>query len=142
MRAAVAERFGGLIALGEAIAESLGLEHDTSWTDRFRIISQARLRNLLAELDEILHAYVDGVDSVRYDDSPLSIGAGEFQLGAWAELTEVAASTESAALSGLTDLGDRIASGIGETARRAFSWRSFADEDDDETAASSEDDAP
>lgn len=118
LKAEVTLRFQALVQLGDTIAESLGTGHEKSWTDRFRIISQARLRHLLAELDQILTSYHDGIEAVQLDAGPAAaLDASTFDIGSWAELVPVARSHETKTLERIGRTGTKLARAATEGAR-------------------------
>lgn len=96
LKAEVTLRFQSITQLGDTIADSLMTGHTKSWTDRFRITSQARLRHLLAELDQILSSYAEGVDVIQLNaGTAAALDRASFEIGSWRDLAPVAGATDT-----------------------------------------------
>jgi hypothetical protein len=112
LKAEVTMRFAALLQLGDSIVRSLEASHRKSWTDRFRIISQTRLRHLLAELDQLLTSYHDGVKEIQLDTGSASaLELSRFDVGEWRELGVVAKAKDTRVLEGIGRVATKVSGG-------------------------------
>ena len=110
LKADVTARFHSLVQLGSTIAGSLTRGDSAYWTDRIRLVGQARPRHLLAQLDTVLESYSAGVGVIQLDaGSAAALDRAAFDPGAWSELAPVAGAIDTRLLERLHRAGSRLA---------------------------------